>query len=112
MTPNLAPEHNLDSNEPRFPITIPYITTCGHVHCYYCLADRILRIADKGDEELPGWECLRCTRAVKDAERVNMEVEGSSAGEFNSSEFDFSEMPGSATGYSEPLTDERVEGSQ
>ena len=49
---------------------------------------------------------------MKDAERVKMEVEGSSVGEFNSSEFDFSEMPGSATGHSEPLTDERVERSQ
>ena len=49
---------------------------------------------------------------MKDAERVKMEVEGSSVGEFNSSEFDFSEMPGPATSYSEPLTDERVEGSQ
>ena len=48
---------------------------------------------------------------MKDAERVKMEVEGSSAGEFNSSEFDFSEMSGSATSYSEPLTDE-LEGSQ
>ena len=41
---------------------------------------------------------------VKDAERVEMEVEGSSV-------FDFSEMSGSATSYSEPLTDE-LEGSQ
>lgn len=112
VAPNLAPEHNPNSDEPpQFPITIPYITTCGHVYCYYCIADRVLRVADEGDKEVPGWECLRCTRVVKDAERVEMEVEGSSVAEFNSSEFDFSEMSGSATSYSEPLTDE-LEGSQ
>ncbi|KAF9651226.1 hypothetical protein BDM02DRAFT_3110939 [Thelephora ganbajun] len=112
VAPNLTPEHDSDSNEPpRFPITIPYITTCGHVYCYYCIADRMLRVADEGDGEVPGWECLRCTRVVKDAERVEMEVEESSVAEFNSSEFDFSEMSGSVTSYSEPLTDER-EGSQ
>lgn len=66
----------------------------------------MLRVADEGDEEVPGWECLRCTQVVKDAERVEMEAEGSSVGEFNSSEFDLSEMSYSATSYSEPLTDE------
>ena len=69
----------------------------------------MLRVADEGDGEVPGWECLRCTQVVKDAERIEMEVEESSAGEFNSSEFDFSGMSGSS--YSEPLTDE-PEGSQ
>jgi len=109
---NLVPEHDPDGDEPpRFPITIPYITTCGHVYCYYCIADRMLRVADEGDGEVPGWECLRCTQVVKDAERVEMEVEGSSAAEFNSSEFDYSEMSGSVTSYSEPFTDE-PEGSQ
>lgn len=65
----------------------------------------MLRVADEGDGEVPGWECLRCTRVVKDAERVEMEVEDDSA------EFNFSEMSGSITSYSEPLTDEH-EGSQ
>ena len=106
VAPKLAPEHDQDSAEPpQFPITTPYITTCGHVYCYYCLADRMLRVADEGDGEVPGWECLRCTRVVKDAERVEMEVEDDSA------EFNFSEMSGSITSYSEPLTDEH-EGSQ
>ena len=45
---------------------------------------------DEGGDEVPGWGCLRCTPAVRDAEMVEMEVEGSSAGEFGSSEFDFS----------------------
>lgn len=71
----------------------------------------MLRVADEGDGEVPGWECLRCTQVVKDAERVEMEVEESSAGEFDSSEFNYSEMSGSVTSYSEPFTDE-PEGSQ
>jgi len=104
---NLTSEHDTSGDEPpRFPITVPYITTCGHVYCYFCIADRMLRVADEGDGEVPGWECLRCTQVVKDAERVEMEVEGSSVVEFNSSEFDFSETSGSITSYSEPLTDE------
>jgi peroxin-2 len=111
VAPNLAPEHDRGSGEPpRFSITIPYITTCGHIYCYYCIADRILRVADEGDGEVPGWECLRCTQVVKGAERVEMEVEEGSVGELNSSEFDFSEISGSVTSYSESLTDE-VEGS-
>jgi hypothetical protein len=48
---------------------------------------------------------------VKDAGRVEIEVAESSGGELNSSEFDFSEMSGSVTSNSEPLTDE-LEGSQ
>ena len=64
----------------------------------------MLRVAEEGDGEVPGWECLRCTQVVKDAERVEMEIEESSEADFNSS--DFSEMSGSATSYSEPLTDE------
>ena len=104
---NLTSDHDTSGDEPpRFPITVPYITTCGHVYCYFCIADRMLRVADEGDAEVPGWECLRCTQVVKDAERVEMEVEGSSVVEFNSSEFDFSETSGSITSYSEPLTDE------
>lgn len=107
VVPNLAPDHDQESNEPpQFPITIPYITGCGHVYCYYCIADRMLRVADEGDGEVPGWECLRCTQMVKDAGRVEIEVEEGSGAELNSSEFDFSEMSGSVTSYSEPLTDE------
>ena len=66
----------------------------------------MLRVADEGDAEVPGWECLRCTQVVRDAERVEMEVEGSSVAELNSSEFDFSEMSSSVTSYSETSTDE------
>lgn len=71
----------------------------------------MLRVAEEGDGDVPGWECLRCTQVVKDAERVEMEVEESSVAGFNSSEFEFSDMSGSVTSYSEPLTDE-LEGSR
>lgn len=82
VSPNLAPEHEVDSNEPpQSPVTISYITTCGHVYCYYCVADRMLRVADEGDDEVPGWECLRCTQVVTGAERVEIEVEENSVAE-------------------------------
>ena len=71
----------------------------------------MLRVADEGDGEAPGWECLRCTQVVKGAGRVEIEVEEGSVAELNSSEFDFSDMSGSVTSYSEPLTDE-PEGSR
>ncbi|KAG8967249.1 peroxisome assembly protein (Peroxin-2) [Tulasnella sp. 419] len=56
---------------PLFPINIPYVTSCDHTYCYYCLADVMLRAAD--DEE-PGWECLRCLSSVTEARRVEVEA--------------------------------------
>jgi len=84
-----------DTNEPpTYPITTPYITSCGHIYCYYCIAERMLRVADDGDGL--GWECLRCSQAVKDADRLEMEVEESV--DF-SSDYDLSEMSGSLGSY-------------
>jgi peroxin-2 len=87
-----------DTNEPpTYPITTPYITSCGHIYCYYCIAERMLRVADDGDGQ--GWECLRCNEVVKDADRLEMEVEESLEG--FSSDLDFSEISGSLGSYSE-----------
>lgn len=87
-----------DTNEPpTFPISTPYITSCGHIYCYYCVAERMLRIADDGDGT--GWECLRCNQPVKDVDRLEMEVEESTA-DF-SSDYDLSEMSGSLGSYTE-----------
>jgi peroxin-2 len=84
-----------DTNEPpMYPITTPYITSCGHIYCYYCIAERMLRVADDGDGQ--GWECLRCSQTVKDADRLEMEVEESA--DF-SSDNDLSEMSGSLSSY-------------
>ncbi|EJD53689.1 hypothetical protein AURDEDRAFT_80238 [Auricularia subglabra TFB-10046 SS5] len=48
-------------------IHTPYIASCGHVYCYFCLAQSLLRAADDGE---CGWECLRCGELVTDANRV------------------------------------------
>lgn len=60
-----------DSDEPPpHPIHTPYRTSCGHVYCYVCLAEKMLRAADEGG---PPWECLRCTELVRGAQRVKMQ---------------------------------------
>ncbi|KAG8810877.1 peroxisome assembly protein (Peroxin-2) [Serendipita sp. 400] len=51
---------------PRYPINTPYRTSCGHVYCYVCIADRLLRAADEGERF---WECLRCEERVYQATR-------------------------------------------
>ncbi|KAI0375698.1 peroxisomal biogenesis factor 2 [Pilatotrama ljubarskyi] len=64
---------------PQFPLNTPYVTSCGHVYCYYCLTERMMRTADdrsgigpKGTQ----WECLRCGEGVIAADRVEAEAEG------------------------------------
>lgn len=47
----------------------------------------MIRIADEGESDL-GWECLRCTQAVKSAGRYVVEVQVGS--EFSGSDYDFS----------------------
>ncbi|KAH9943387.1 peroxisomal biogenesis factor 2 [Epithele typhae] len=49
---------------PQFPIHNPYITSCGHVFCYYCLTDRMMRAADER------------SGGVVAADRLEAEVEG------------------------------------
>lgn len=70
---------SLSAAPPPHPLNIPYTTSCGHSYCYTCIADRMLRAADDGDES---WECLRCDAPVKGAVRLEQrdkadeEVEG------------------------------------
>ncbi|KAI0030711.1 Pex12 amino terminal region-domain-containing protein [Vararia minispora EC-137] len=52
---------------PTHPLTTPYRTSCNHVYCYACVADRMLRAADEGSSP---WTCLRCTEPVYSVERV------------------------------------------
>ncbi|KAH0839911.1 hypothetical protein J3R83DRAFT_863 [Lanmaoa asiatica] len=87
---------------PPFPIYTPYITSCGHVYCYHCIAERMMRTTEEGQDS--GWECLRCAESVKSADRL--EAEGSipahsdtmSEYEF-SSDLDVTDMSGSASSY-------------
>ncbi|KAG7665928.1 PEX2 [[Candida] subhashii] len=43
------------------PVTNPYITNCGHIYCYVCIAARFNMIS-KGGEDLP---CLRCGQRLE-----------------------------------------------
>lgn len=49
-----------------YPIHTPYRASCGHVYCYICIGDRLLRAADEGEKY---WECLRCEEQVYQATR-------------------------------------------
>ena len=78
---NTANEDDLDDPDyvPQFPIHNPYITSCGHVYCYYCITERMMRTADeRSGIGLKGtrWECLRCTEGVVAVDRVEAEAEG------------------------------------
>lgn len=65
------------------PIYNPYETSCGHIYCYQCIAERMMRTVDAVESNL-GWECLRCGEFVKEAHRYRMESEG----EVDGSEYD------------------------
>ncbi|KAH6915319.1 peroxisomal biogenesis factor 2 [Coprinopsis sp. MPI-PUGE-AT-0042] len=103
----------LDSGEGAspYPIHIPYITSCGHIYCYHCVAERMIRAADDGDG---GWECLRCCEVVKGADRYSVEVpESSDDLNISESEYEFSsdldmytDMSGSMGSYSESVLSE------
>lgn len=72
-------ERNEDGYEltapPSYPITTPYTTSCGHIYCYICIAEQLVRAVDDGYE---GWECLRCAEIVRSCDRVEAEGESES----------------------------------
>lgn len=73
-----------DEEVPRFPITVPYSASCGHIYCYLCLTERLIRAIDDGDE---GWECLRCKELVRSCERAQASFDddsGRASDEWNS----------------------------
>ncbi|TFY59264.1 hypothetical protein EVJ58_g5891 [Rhodofomes roseus] len=99
---------------PAHPIHNPYVTSCGHVFCYYCISERMMRAADEHTGVGPGgrqWECLRCAEGVAGAERLEAQAEGpeyesgvedsDSSPEFGSEDIDYSEMSESVGTYSE-----------
>lgn len=58
------------SEPPTHPLTTPYRASCGHIYCYACVAEKLLRAADEGGGP---WECLRCGMPVLGAERFRVE---------------------------------------
>ncbi|KAI6134973.1 Pex12 amino terminal region-domain-containing protein [Pisolithus croceorrhizus] len=93
---------------PAFPIHTPYITSCGHLYCYYCISERMMRTVDEGSEV--GWECLRCAEHVRSADRWEAEVSvvrdsGSESDYEFSSEFGTTDLSGSVSSYLGSLTE-------
>jgi len=73
------------NDPPQFPIQTPYVSSCGHVYCYVCLSERVLRAADDGEL---GWECLRCEAIVLSADRV----QGAAVNETPSNDFELNHV--------------------
>ncbi|KAG7096796.1 hypothetical protein E1B28_004205 [Marasmius oreades] len=95
--------HELDSEAPKYPLYTPYITSCGHLYCYHCVAERMMLFANDGEDK-QGWECLRCSEHVTEANRFVMETVGSewSGSDYEfSSDLDITDMSGSIGTYSE-----------
>lgn len=100
----LEPPSDKLEEYPSYPIYNPYQTSCGHVYCYHCLAEKIMQTADEAETKL-SWECLRCGVAVKEIHRYIVEV---SESEISESDYDFSsdldlgtDLSGSVYTYSE-----------
>ena len=64
----LATAEESEDGPPTHLITTPYRASCGHVYCYLCLSEKLLRAVDDGDD---GWTCLRCSETIRSCERVN-----------------------------------------
>ncbi|KIY49343.1 hypothetical protein FISHEDRAFT_41257 [Fistulina hepatica ATCC 64428] len=75
---------------PEFPLSVATIASCGHIYCYHCLAEQMMRAADEGLAGR-GWECLRCAEYVKSAERFGPQhIEVRDGSERLSSDYEFS----------------------
>ncbi|KAH9947238.1 peroxisomal biogenesis factor 2 [Amylocystis lapponica] len=113
---NAAPPDTADSDSdspPPHPINTPYITSCGHVYCYYCVSERMMRAADERSGVGAGgtqWECVRCGEGVTSTDRVEMRADGSDHGsgmedemelEYGSEDLEFTDLSGSVGTYSE-----------
>lgn len=92
------------TDDPKHPIYAPYQTSCGHIYCYHCIAERLMRTADESHND-QRWACLRCGERVTKAHRYTVEISGS---EIGGSEYEFSsdldlgtDLSGSMGSYSE-----------
>lgn len=84
----LLPTQHTSTSSHVHPVQTPYVTSCGHTYCYTCVADRMLRAGDEGDEY---WECLRCDGCVKYIDRLE-ERTGTGTGTSEGSGYDLDEM--------------------
>lgn len=57
-----------EAQPPSYPITTPYAASCGHLYCYFCLSEALLRAVDDGEQS---WTCLRCSDDVRSCERTH-----------------------------------------
>lgn len=74
-SPDGPQEHSRNNDEPPAnPVTTPYITSCGHIYCYHCISERMIRTAGDGEG---WWECLRCGEGVQSSGRWEPQVSGS-----------------------------------
>ncbi|KZT19272.1 hypothetical protein NEOLEDRAFT_1142287 [Neolentinus lepideus HHB14362 ss-1] len=89
-TTSTSTESTDEGSAPMYPIHTPYITSCSHVYCYFCLAERMIRAADAGEV----WECLRCTEPVRSVDRLTVEME-MEEGESGIDDYEFSSDFGS-----------------
>ncbi|TFK55904.1 hypothetical protein OE88DRAFT_1621723 [Heliocybe sulcata] len=80
-----------EGGAPMYPIHTPYITSCAHIYCYFCLAERMIRAADAGEV----WECLRCNEPVRSVDRLTTEIGIVEEGESGLDDYEFSSDLGS-----------------
>lgn len=108
---NTEEQDNSEANEdaPAYPINTPYMTSCGHIYCYYCITERMMSTSDERSgigTRGTQWECLRCCEGVSGADRVEVEVRYADSSEemdfdFGSEDLDFTDVSGSIGTYSE-----------
>ncbi|PFH52844.1 hypothetical protein AMATHDRAFT_139077 [Amanita thiersii Skay4041] len=101
----LEPQQHADEGEtasqlPTYPLTTPYIASCGDIYCYHCITERMIHVAEDGAENLM-WDCLRCGESVIGADRysgITAESETSDY-EFSDMDFESTDMSGSMGSY-------------
>jgi hypothetical protein len=51
-------------------ISIPYVTSCGHMYCYTCLSEAIIKSSEEGEV----WRCHRCGEGVTSITRYHIDL--------------------------------------
>jgi peroxin-2 len=96
-----------DEESPPFPVNTPYITSCGHIYCYNCVAEQMMQSAEDSNTVESTWVCLRCSQPVKEADRLlideDMESEMNTSDYEFSSDMDVTDLSGSIGSYSESM---------